>query len=99
MLELPEVLTVSKQLKNHIVGKKISKVLPPSKVHKFCWYNGEPTEYNAAIKGSEVISVEGFGIFVEITFSNGYKLCLNDGVNVRLVPSNEKRKIFNYLLS
>lgn len=98
MLELPEVLTVSKQLKNHIVGKKISKVLPPSKVHKFCWYNGEPTEYNAAIKGSEVISVEGFGIFVEITFSNGYKLCLNDGVNVRLVPSNEKTKNFQLLI-
>ena len=98
MLELPEVLTISKQLKEYIVGKKITKVLPPSKAHKFCWYNGEPAEYGAAIKGSEVKSVEGFGIFVEITFSNGYKLCINDGVNVRLMPSNEKLKNFQLLI-
>jgi len=98
MLELPEVLTISQQLKEHIVGKKITKVLPPSKAHKFCWYNGEPAEYDAAIKGCEVKSVEGFGIFVEITFSNGYKLCINDGVNVRLMPSSEKSKNFQLLM-
>lgn len=87
MLEFPEVLTVAGQLEKTIVGKKISKVLPPSKVHKFCWYNGDPIEYEAAIKNSEVISVVGFGIYVEIEFSNGYKLCFNDGVNVRIINS------------
>lgn len=38
MLELPEVLTIAEQLEKTIVGKKICKVLPPSKAHKFCWY-------------------------------------------------------------
>lgn len=98
MLELPEVWTISEQLRKHIVGKKVVGVFPPSKVHKFCWYNGEPTEYEAAIKESEIISVEGFGIYVEIVFSNGYKLCFNDGVNIRLIEHDEKPKNFQLLI-
>lgn len=98
MLEFPEVLTVAEQLKNHVVGKKINKVLPPSKEHKFCWYNGEPAKYDTAIKESEITSVEGFGIFVEISFSNGYKLCFNDGVNVRLESYDDKKKNYQLLI-
>lgn len=98
MLESPEVLTVTKQLKNHIVGKKVKKVLPPSKAHKFCWYNGEPKEYDAAIKGCEIKEVEGFGIFVEMVFDNGYKLCFNDGVNARLMPCSETPKSYQLLM-
>lgn len=86
MLEFPEVLTIAEQLKESVVGRKVDKVLPPSKVHKFCWYNGEPEEYDAAIKGSEIMDAKGFGLFVEMTFDNGYKLCFNEGVNARLVP-------------
>lgn len=42
MLELPEVLTMTAQLENETTGRKVSSVLPPTIVHKFCWYNGEP---------------------------------------------------------
>jgi len=98
MLELPEVLTVSRQLEKTIVGKKISKVLPPSKVHKFCWYSGDPMEYEAAIKDSEVTSVVGFGIYVEIEFSNGYKLCFNDGVNARIMNTTKTLKGYQLLI-
>jgi Formamidopyrimidine-DNA glycosylase len=98
MLELPEVLTIAEQLEKTIVGKKISKVLPPSKVHKFCWYNGDPMEYDAAIKNCEVISVAGFGIYVEIEFSNGYKLCFNDGVNARIMDSSQTLKGYQLLI-
>lgn len=94
MLELPEVLTVSAQLQKNIVGKRIDKVLPPSKLHKFCWYNGAPEAYEDAIKGNSVEAVEGFGIYVEITFDNGYKLCFNDGVNARLVSKVEIPKAY-----
>lgn len=98
MLEFPEVLTIAEQLNNHVVGKRINSVLPPSKEHKFCGYNGEPAKYDAAIKGREIESVEGFGIFVEITFSNGYKLCFNDGVNVRLESSEKDLKNYQLLI-
>jgi formamidopyrimidine-DNA glycosylase len=98
MLEFPEVLNIAGQLEKTIVGKKINKVLPPSKVHKFCWYNGDPMEYEAAIKESEVISVTGFGIYVEIEFSNGYKLCFNDGVNARIMNDSTTLKGYQLLI-
>ncbi len=98
MLELPEVLTIAGQLEKAILGKRINRVLPPSKVHKFCWYNGEPERYHEAIEGSQVISVEGFGIFVEISFDNGYKLSFNDGVNARLISADETPKSYQLLM-
>lgn len=89
MLELPEVLAIAGQLKNELAGRRVRRVLPPSKIHKFCWYNGDPAAYDAAVRGSRVLSAEGFGIFVEIVFDNGCRLCFNDGVNIRLLPSGE----------
>lgn len=44
MLELPEVLTTASQLKDSTAGRTVSEVLPPTKVHRFCWYNGEPAD-------------------------------------------------------
>ncbi len=98
MLELPEVLNVARQLNDYTAGKKINKVLPPSKDHKFCWYNGDPANYDAVIKDSKIVSAEGFGIFVQIAFDNDYKLCFNDGVNVRLVAGDEVPKNHQLLI-
>lgn len=85
MLEYPEVKVIAAQMKKEITNLKVVKVLPPSKPHKFCWYNGEPSEYDTKIKDAQIIDVLGLGIFVELYFSNGYKLHFNDGVNARLV--------------
>lgn len=98
MLELPEVLTIAQQLKNNIMGKKVKRVLPPSKVHKFCWYNGEVAEYENLIMGCKVTSAEGFGIFVEIGFDNGYKLCFNDGVNARIAKDDDTPKNYQLII-
>lgn len=59
MLELPEVITMAKQ---HIVGKGIRQVLPPTKTHKFCWFAGDPAAYDAGLRGHTVQEAEGFGI-------------------------------------
>ena len=87
MLELPEVIYISRQLGEQVTGKKVIRVLPPTKNHKFCWYNGAPEEYAEMIEGAAIEGAEGFGIYVEIRFSNGCKLCFNDGVNVRLIKT------------
>lgn len=88
MLELPEALNMGKQLRETVVGKTVSQVLPPTKAHKFCWYNGDPADYHKLIAGRRIVSAEGFGIFAELTFDNGQKLCFNDGVNVRFKPGD-----------
>lgn len=98
MLEFPEVLTIAEELRNSIVGKKVKNVLPSSKVHKFCWYNGEPEKYEDLIRGCEIITVEGFGIFVELNFDNGYKLCFNDGVNARIMKCEDTSKAYQLLI-
>ncbi len=99
MLELPEVLNIKNELAENIIGKKIKSVKPPTKIHKFCWYNGDVSKYEFLIKGAHVSSSEGFGIFVEIGFDNGYKLCFNDGVNIRLVNNKEKpRKDYQLMI-
>lgn len=89
MLELPEVLTLVRQLNESVKNRRIRKVWPPTKAHKFCWYNGEPEEYDKALSGSRIAGAEGFGTFAELIFDNGRKLCVNDGVNLRLMPAGK----------
>lgn len=89
VLELPEALILASQLQKSVVGKTISQVLPPTKVHKFCWFYGDPVEYNKKMTGLKILSAEAFGIYAEMVFESGYKLCVNDGVNVRLIKEEE----------
>lgn len=97
MLEYPEVLTLAEQLQAAVLGKGVKCVLPPTKAHKFCWYNGEPADYDEILAGRKIVGAEGFGIFAELSFEDGYKLCVNDGVNVRLLL--EEKLPRNYQLA
>ena len=98
MLEFPEVLNISRQLQETVVGKTVRSVLPPTKRHKFCWFNGDPADYEAKIAGSKIASATGFGMFVEIQFENGLKLCIDDGVNARFMTENETPGNFQLLI-
>lgn len=81
MLEFPEVTNISRQLQETVVEKTVRSVLPPTKRHKFCWFNGNPSEYETKIAGCKITTARGFGLFVEIVFDNGQMLCVDDGVN------------------
>ena len=76
MLEYPEVLTISEQLRNGIAGSVASRVLPPSKAHKFCWFNGDPAGYDAALRGVRAATAEGFGFLSKspLITATGYAL-------------------------
>ncbi len=96
MIELPEALTLAKQIGENLLSKRVNAVLPPSKPHKFCWFTGDPADYGKTLAGSSITGAEGFGMFVEILFDNGQRLCVNDGVNLRLL--HEKDAPENYQL-
>lgn len=98
MIELPEALTLAAQLEGAVKGKTVSRVLPPTKPHKFCWFGGDPADYNKQICGSKVISSEGFGIYVELAFDNGRKLCVNDGVNMRFGSADAAPRDYQLLI-
>lgn len=99
MLELPEVLTRASQLQNTVMGKTVSSVQPPTKVHKFCWFSGEPEDYSAVLQGQKIIDANGFGIYVELLFDGGNKLCFNDGVNARFLPIEDAPKNYQLLIA
>lgn len=42
MIEFPEVQALSAQLTQYAAGRKVLRVLPPAKTHKFCWFQGDP---------------------------------------------------------
>lgn len=85
MIELPEALCLAEQMREYLIGKKVVAVLPPTKPHKFCWFSGVPESYTEKLIGATVCGAEGFGIFAEISFDNGKKICINDGVGPRFL--------------
>lgn len=92
MLEFPETINIAGQISEFVQGKRISHVLHPTKPHKFCWFAGNPVDYDAALSDTIVQSAESLGIYVEMSFDNGKWLCFNDGVNVRFVDIDKVPK-------
>ena len=99
MIELPEALVLAGQMNKALSGRVVEAVLPPSKPHKFCWFAGDPADYGKAVCGSAIASAEGFGIFAELSFDNGKKLCVNDGVNARLLRRCDAPKDYQLLIA
>lgn len=97
MIELPEALALSRQLAV-LNGKTVVRVLPPTRPHKFCWWNGDPAGYAAQLVGRAVAGAEGFGSFVELAFDGRQQLCVNDGVNLRLLPAADAPRDYQLLI-
>ena len=98
MIELPEALTLARQFNENIVGKTVLRVLPPTKPHKFCWFAGDPADYDGKIAGCKITSAYGFGIYCGLCFDNGMRLSLNDGVNPRLYCDGNEPKNYQLLI-
>lgn len=83
MLELPEVNTLARQVNKILKGKKVIAVFNATKLHKFTFYHGDPLEYGNILTGQQITGGRGYGIFVDLVFSNGAVLSIGDGVNMR----------------
>ena len=66
MLEIPEAIAISRQLNEIVAGKRIKKVITEASPHKFAWFFGEPSEYDALLRGRTVGSAAPYGGRVEI---------------------------------
>lgn len=98
MIELPESLILAKQLNDAVLGRRVQRVLPPTKPHKFCWFQGDAAAYDGQLRGSAMTGASGFGIYVELAFDNGRRLCFNDGVNIRLMNAADAPKDYQLLI-
>lgn len=93
MIELPEAITIGRQVEQILAGRKVTNVYGATYLHKFTFFNGTPDEYRNLLVGKEVRSAIGKGFFVDVCFDDDLFLSIFDGVNMRygypgdLVPS------------
>ena len=97
MIEIPEAIVLSRQLNETIEGKRITEVIAASSPHKFAWFFGEPSEYNALLCGCVVGKSVAYGGRVEIE-TDGAILHFCDGVVLRYYKAGEKLPAKHQLL-
>lgn len=90
MLELPEVITLSKQVNDALSGKTITQVFNATKPHKFTFYNGNPLDYVPLLIGKTIQSSQGYGMFVDFMLSDNAIINIGDGTIVRLYNPGDK---------
>ena len=89
MIELPEAITLSKQLNETINGKIISNVIAAHTKQKLTWYYGNPEKYQNLLQNKKIDNTNAFGGFVEISAQN-MKILFRDGVNLRFFEDEPK---------
>jgi len=83
MLELPEALTLARQLRESVVGREIVGVVANASPHKFAFFTGDPDEYGPTLAKHRITDAQAFGGLVELT-AGDLALVFGDGVNLRL---------------
>lgn len=81
MIELPEAITLGRQLDEALSGKTITDVFNSNSPHKFTFFTGDPLTYKQLLTGKKIVSAEGNGIFVDIVLEDNIRISLNDGIN------------------
>lgn len=89
MLEIPESLTLAKQMNQKFRGRKIVDVEAAHTKHSFAWYTGEPDSYAQIMTGCVVGESTGIGSMLEISLGE-YSFVVGDGTNLRCFPPGEK---------
>ena len=97
MLELPESINISKQLKDVTVGKTVTNVVTAHSPHGFAFYSGEPDYYEQMLMDKTVTDIYHNAGQVEMEFGNVH-LVFNDGVNIRYYEASTREPDKHQLL-
>jgi formamidopyrimidine-DNA glycosylase len=97
MLEIPESLTIARQINETLSGKKIINVTAGCTPHKFAWYYGEPSNYHGLLFGKTIDKATGYGSMVEILAGDAVIL-VSDGAALRYHSKKEERPKKHQLL-
>lgn len=89
MIELPEAMVLSGQLRNALMGKTVEKVITNASPHKFAWFYDDPKDYEDKLMGRKVTDVHARAGQVEMVFEDMH-LTFSDGVNLRLYEAKSK---------
>jgi formamidopyrimidine-DNA glycosylase len=78
MFELPEIVNLSYQLNETLVGKIITSGCLGNSPHKFVWYNRKPEEFKQLVKGKKVGKSYGKGKWLFVSLEPGYILLFGE---------------------
>lgn len=86
MIELPEAHVLAAQMNNDLTGKVVSQVVAAHSPHGFAFYNGDPKNYDAMLKGKTIMGARAYGGRVELELDD-MRLSFFDGVNIRFLKN------------
>lgn len=78
MFELPEVVTLTRQMNDTLLGKTIRDGRLGNSPHKFVWYNRTHEEFNYLTSGKLVGQAEAKGRWLLVPLEPGYVLVLGE---------------------
>lgn len=97
MIEIPEALSLAKEVNNTIKGKKIIKITADHTPHKFAWYHGDPQKYQEVLLEKTIDEATGYGGMVHIQIDDR-SLVVGDGISLKYHGLGEKRPLKHQLL-
>ncbi len=95
MIELPEAVTIARQISETLSGKRIASASANASPHKFAWYTGDPATYNSRLAGK--IIGQGSSSAGSIEFEAG-DMMLSISAPIRYHATGEKHPDKHQLL-
>ena len=78
MFELPECVTLTRQMNKTLRGKVVKRGRLGNSPHKFVWYNRKPAEFERLTKGKTVGTATAKGRWMLVPLEPGYVLVLGE---------------------
>jgi formamidopyrimidine-DNA glycosylase len=82
MIELPEAVTLARQLGEVARGRRVERVVAGAAPHKFAWFQGDPAAYEPLLRGRSVGATASHGGFVEVAVEDA-RLLFAEGIVLR----------------
>jgi len=77
MIEMPEAITIARQMNATLPGKIIERFWRGNKTHKFLWLNRPDDEYEEILPGLKIINASSYGRSIYLNLGN-YMLWWSD---------------------
>ncbi len=78
MFELPEIVTLTRQINENMTGKKIREGSLGNSPHKFVWYNRKPEEFADLTRGKTIGEAKAKGRWMFVPVEPGYVLLMGE---------------------
>ena len=99
MFELPEYVTLARQMAESLSGMRIANGTLGNSPHKFVWYNRKPDEFAAIVKGKMLGKAYSRGRWLFVPIQPGYILVFSECGGKILLHESESQMPKKYHLS